>query len=67
MISLYTPQRYREVDGEYIATPWRGKLSNYTEVDSFLVPSYAEAAWILEASIYTYWRADIKKIRFIYQ
>lgn len=67
IVSVYTPQRYREVDGEYIATPWRGRLSDYTRADGFLVPTYAEAAWLLGEDTYTYWRADIKKIDYIYR
>lgn len=67
IVSVYTPRRYRGTDGKYIPTPWRGRLSNYTKADGFLIPSYAEAAWLLGEDTYTYWRADIKKINYIYR
>lgn len=64
IISIYTPKRYREINGKYVSTPWRARVSNYIDVDGYLVPSYGEVEWILKDQVYTYWRAHIEGIRF---
>lgn len=64
ILSIYTPNRYREVNGKYISTPWRARVSNYIEINGYLVPSYGEVEWILQDHIYTYWRSKIVDIHF---
>jgi hypothetical protein len=64
IISIYTPNRYREVNGKYVSTPWRARVSNYIESNGYLIPSSGEVEWILKDQVYTYWRANIKQINF---
>jgi hypothetical protein len=64
IVSIYTPNRYREVNGKYVSTPWRARVSNYIQVDGYLIPSYGEVEWILKDQVCAYWRANIQKIDF---
>lgn len=64
IISVYTPSRYREVSGQYKATPWKGWFSDYKNIDGYLIPQKAEVEWHLDHQTYTYWKARLTKTRF---
>lgn len=62
----YTPHRYRERSGKFVATPWQSRYSGYAAHDGILIPRKAEAAWILEGELYPYWRATITHVDYEY-
>lgn len=64
IISIYSPNRYREVDGKYIATPWLCELSNYTDKDGYLIPQDAEVSWILDSKKFTYYKLNVKDVKY---
>jgi len=64
IVEVYTSERYREVNGEYMLFPWKGEFSNYVEIGGYRIPSGGEVAWILEDGTFPYWRASIKQIDF---
>lgn len=64
IISAYTPSRYKEVSGKYEATPWKGRYSNYINVNGYLVPQQGEVEWHLKDKIYPYWKARLREIRY---
>ncbi len=64
IVSVYSPARYREVDGAYIPTPWEGRFADYTEVNGYRVPIEAEVAWHLPDGVFHYWRAMIVEIHY---
>lgn len=47
--TVYSDGRYREVDGEFIETPWQGRFWNYDQRDGILVPLNGEVSWMLQA------------------
>jgi hypothetical protein len=57
-----TPGRYREVDGQYVPTPWSGSFDDYRERDGFLVPVEAATEWNLPEGDLRYWRATVEDI-----
>ncbi|MCF7809102.1 MAG: hypothetical protein K9N38_11345, partial [Candidatus Marinimicrobia bacterium] len=57
--AVSTESRYREVNGEYIPTPWRGEFSDYREVAGMLVPKKAQIIWVIDGTDVVTWRADI--------
>jgi hypothetical protein len=59
IVSVYSPGRYREVDGAYIPTAWEGRFADYTDINGYRVPIEAEAAWHLPEVVFPYWRAMI--------
>jgi hypothetical protein len=64
IVSVYSPERYREVSGAYIPTPWRGRYANYIDVEGYRIPSQAEVEWQLEEQVYPYWRATIEQVKY---
>lgn len=64
IVSAYSPNRYREVSGNFIPTPWKGSYANYETINRYRVPTYAEVAWLLPDQVYAYFRANIGHIEF---
>ncbi|GBE18485.1 hypothetical protein BMS3Abin16_01089 [archaeon BMS3Abin16] len=63
-VSVYTPGRYREVKGKYELTPWKGRFSNYIEVEGYRIPTKAEVEWHLKDKTYPYWKAELIEVRY---
>lgn len=64
IISVYTPERYREVNGEYERTPWKGYFSDYIEVDGYRIPSQGKVEWHLPDMVYPYWKAALMNVEY---
>jgi hypothetical protein len=56
--------RYRDVNGVGVLTPFRGSWSGYRRVDGMMVPSAGEAGWILPEGAHDFWRAEITAFEF---
>lgn len=52
-------QRFRDVDGEAVLTPWVGHYWNYTSVAGMMVPLDGQIEWILPEGELPYWRATL--------
>ena len=59
-ITQMTTERYMNEDLE----TWVGKLMNYKEINSVIIPTEIEAIWKLEEGDYSYVRFNIKKIEY---
>lgn len=59
VVSVYTPARYRDVNGEGVPTPWEGHFRGYERMDGVMVPREGEVAWILPEGRLTYWRGRV--------
>ena len=64
IVSVYTPARFREVKGQFIPTPWKGRLSNYIRVGHYRIPQQGEVEWHLNDRVYPYWKASLKEINY---
>ena len=62
--SIYSPGRFRDVNGVGVPTPWICRLDEWGRVDGFRVPLAGEVAWLLPEGDLVYWRARISEIRF---
>ncbi len=62
--SVRADERYREVDGMIVATPWLGRHWNYEWRDGVLVPLEGEVAWLLPDGPRPYWRGTVERIEF---
>jgi hypothetical protein len=58
IIGVFT-ERYREVDGNYVLTPWQGRFRNYTSEPDARIPLEGEVAWLLPEGELVYWRGRI--------
>jgi hypothetical protein len=63
---VYSPARYREVNGKYVPTPWRARMLAYGEHDGLRMPTALEVEWLLPEGPLPYWRGRIADIRFSY-
>ncbi|MHB1223584.1 MAG: DUF6920 family protein [Gemmatimonadaceae bacterium] len=52
-------ERYRDVDGTGVLTPWRGRLWDYERVQGMMVPRSGEVAWLLPDGPFAYWRGRL--------
>lgn len=64
--SVRSEERFREINGEQVATPWEGRFWDYEQREGILVPSTGEVAWLLSEGPKPYWRGDITDIRYDY-
>ncbi len=56
---IYAPDRFREVEGRYVPTPWRVRALGYEQFHGIRVMSPAEVAWVLPEGELTYWRGRV--------
>lgn len=62
--SVFAPVRFRELNGQYIPTPWLGRFWNYEKRHGILLPSDGEAAWQVSGVSFPYWRGKLLDIEF---
>ncbi len=56
--------RQREVEGEYVETPWIGRFGEHRDVGGYRIPLTGEVAWIVEGEEKPYWRGRIVEAEF---
>jgi hypothetical protein len=61
---VFSPARFREIDGRFEPTPWLGKFRNYEDFDGMLIPTAAEVGWLLPEGEQIYWKGRIVDARF---
>lgn len=59
---LFTAERYRDVDGRGVLTPFSGRYADYREVDGARVPFRLEAAWRLDGREQPYARWQVERL-----
>jgi hypothetical protein len=63
---VYTPSRFRDVDGRYVATPWGGTFRRYAERGGMRIPIEGEVSWYLPGRTLTYWRGKVAAIEYVF-
>ncbi len=64
--SVRSDERYREVDGVLVATPWQGRFWDYKLRDDMLIPLEGSVEWLLPEGPKPYWRGRIHHIEYEY-
>jgi hypothetical protein len=64
VVGIYTPARFRDVDGTPVPTPWEGSFGSYGRVGGVMVPREGEVAWILPEGRLSYWRGKIVRVEY---
>ena len=64
VISVYTPARFREVNGSYIATPWKGYFTQYSDMGGYRIPLHGSVEWHLDGKVYSYWKATLVEVNY---
>jgi hypothetical protein len=58
----FTAERYRDVDGKGVLTPFTGETGDYRAVDGLLLPFRLTAIWHLEGRAFPYARWQVEQI-----
>ena len=61
---IYTPSRYREVDGEYELAAWAGSFWAYEEHEGMMIPMEGEVEWQLPNSVLPYWKGRLVEVEY---
>jgi hypothetical protein len=64
IIRAHTPERFREVNGAYVPTPWSGRYGSYSEREGIRIPLEAEVRWHLSDGDLPYWRARVTGVEY---
>lgn len=64
IVSVYTPARYRDVNGTPVPTPWAGHFRSYGRVGGVVIPREADVEWILPEGRLSYWRGQVVRVEF---
>lgn len=57
-------ERYRDVDGVGVLTPFVGHFRDYAEVQGMRIPREGEVEWILPEGRFSYWRGRVELIEY---
>ena len=57
-------ERYRDVDGEGVLTPFVGHFRDYVEVEGMRIPGQGEVEWILPEGRFSYWRGRVERVEY---
>jgi hypothetical protein len=58
-------ERFRDVGGTAVLTPWAGRFRSYREIGGMQVPEEGEVSWILPEGPHTYWRGRITEVSYM--
>jgi len=64
VVSVYTPARYRDVNGKGVPTPWEGHFRRYERRGGVMMPREGEVAWILPEGRLTYWQGRVVGVEY---
>lgn len=59
-----TADRWRDVDGRAILTPWQGEMGDWREVGGLRVPFRIAATWTLDGKPFTYARWEVQELEY---
>ena len=66
MPATISGDRYKEDRGGYTMQPWQIRCNRHELHDGLTIPSYCEAAWIVNGAREPYWRGRIASINYQY-
>ena len=59
-------ERFRDVGGTPVLTPWAGRFRSYRDIGGMMVPEEGEVSWMLPEGPHTYWRARIAEVSYTF-
>lgn len=62
--TIYSKDRFKEIDGKYIPTPWICRLSDYKYKEGYKIPMKGEVAWIIDGVESTYYKLEIQDAKY---
>jgi len=64
---VFTPGRYREVNGKYELTPWAGHFRSYEEREGMQIPVEGDVEWRLKDGSFPYWKGRIVEVTYDFE
>jgi hypothetical protein len=64
IVEAYAPDRFRELNGTYVPTPWRVRALAHDQQHGIRIMSSAEVEWLLPEGPLTYWRGRITGVEY---
>lgn len=64
VVQIFSEGRGRDVNGEYVITPWTGRFSNYQTLNGIWIPTEGEVEWNLAEGDLIYWRGVIESAEY---
>ncbi|MGC9384246.1 MAG: DUF6544 family protein [Kosmotogaceae bacterium] len=61
-VENFTAERYKEADGEYSLEIWLVNISEYKNLDGFMIPTKGEVTWKLDDGDFTWYRFEITDV-----
>ena len=62
--TVQAQERFRAVDGKFVATRWQGTFSAYVWRDGMRIPLEGEVAWLLADGPHPYWRGRLTSVSY---
>lgn len=62
VVRIFSPDRMREVKGQFIPTPWEVICADYGLYLGMRVPTRCEVAWLLPEGRFPFWRGQVTAI-----
>jgi hypothetical protein len=59
--------RYRDVDGRGVLTPFEGLHGRYERRGGMMIPTEGEVAWLMPEGRHAYWRGRIASVRYAFE
>ncbi len=66
-ISAMSAERFRDVGGTAVLTPWVGQFRNYRDVGGMMVPEDGEVAWVPSTGAEPYWRGRVTEVAYSHE
>lgn len=57
-------ERFRDVDGVGVLTPFVGHFRDYVAVEGMQIPREGQVEWILPEGRFSYWRGRVERIEY---
>jgi hypothetical protein len=57
-------ERFRDVAGKGVMTPWTARLREYSRRNGMMVPAFGEVAWLTAEGRRPYWRGNIARVAY---
>ena len=64
IVSTYTPERYRDVNGTAVKTSWTCRYGEFARVNGMMIPMEGDAAWSLPEGSLSYCRVHLREMEF---
>ena len=66
-ITGMSAERFRDVGGSPVLTPWVGQFHSYRDVGGMMVPEEGEVAWVPSTGAEPYWRGRVTEVAYSYE